>query len=192
MAEPEFPILGTEPIAVELANTRYGAEPTDFIDTPRLVDQWFAAAGVAGPARHTAEQARRVRALRDALHALFTAAATARTPQRAAVAEVNRRVAAAPPALALDWAPDGTRRARWADAATGPDADSDAALARIATNAVELLTTPGAGTLARCTGPGCSMLFVRTHARRRFCHSSCGHRDRQARYYRRHRSGAPR
>jgi predicted RNA-binding Zn ribbon-like protein len=187
MTEPEFPILGTEPIAVELANTRYGPEPTDFIDTPRLVDQWFAAVGEGGPPRHTAEQARRVRTLRDAVHALLTAAATARTPEPAAVAEVNRRVAAAPPALTLDWAPDGTRRAGWADSATG----ADAVLARIATNAVEVLTTPG-GTVARCTGPGCSMLFVRTHARRRFCHPSCGHRDRQARYYRRHHPGAAR
>jgi hypothetical protein len=36
------------------------------------------------------------------------------------------------------------------------------------------------------------MLFVCTHARRRFCHASCGHRDRQARYYRRRHPGADR
>ena len=178
----EFPILGTEPIAVELANTLYGDGPADLIDTPRLVDEWFAAVGQ--PARHTAGQARQVRTLRDALHALFAAAADGTPPDPRAVAEVNRHVAANPPALQLDWARDGTRRARWATT-TGAD------LASIATGAVEVLTAPD-GSLARCTGPGCSMLFRRTHARRRFCHPSCGHRDRQARYYRRRHPGADR
>jgi predicted RNA-binding Zn ribbon-like protein len=190
MTAPEFPILGTEPIAVEFANTRYDDGRTDFLRTARLVDQWFAAIAddTAAPARHAAAEAAAARALRDHVHALFAAAAAGDVPEPAAVAGVNRCAAASPPALALDWARDGTRRARWTETATG----AAAALARIATNAVELLTTPDAGTLARCTGPGCSMLFVRTHARRRFCHSSCGHRDRQARYYRRNRDGAVR
>jgi predicted RNA-binding Zn ribbon-like protein len=196
MTAPEFPILGTEPIAVEFANTWYDAGRTDFLRTARLVDQWFAAMAAiaatandtAAPARHTAAEAAAARVLRDHVHALLAAAAAGDTPEPAAVAGVNRCAAASPPALTLDWAPDGTRSARWAGPATGVAA----ALARIATNTVELLTTPGAGTLAWCTGPGCSMLFVRTHARRRFCHSSCGHRDRQARYYRRNRNGASR
>lgn len=178
----EFPILGTEPIAVELANTLYGDGPADLIDTPKLVDEWFAAIGQ--PARHTAARARQARSLRDSVHALFSAAADATTPDPRTIAEVNRHAAGHPPALQLDWDRDGTRRARWAT--TGGDH-----LSRIAADAVEVLTSPG-GTLTRCTGPGCSMLFVRTHARRRFCHPSCGHRGRQARYYRRHHPGADR
>ncbi len=170
----EFPILGTEPIAVEFANTRYG---DDFLRTDRLVDEWFAEVG--RPARDL--DPARARVLRDHVHALFEAVVAGSRPAAAIVAEVNGFVAAAPPALALDWAPDGTRRAGWVDAGAG----GAAVLARIATDAVEVLT--GAG-LARCAGPGCPLFFVRATARRRFCHPSCGHRDRQARYYRRHRS----
>jgi predicted RNA-binding Zn ribbon-like protein len=186
MTAPEFPILGTEPIAVELANTRYGAEPHDFLRTARLVDQWFAEIArhhdVPAPARHTTAEAARVRALRDHLHALFSASAENAVADPAAVAAVNRCVAAGPPALALTWTSEGTRRAGWTDTGAGVAA----VLGRIATNAIELLTAPDG--IARCTGPGCSLVFVRTHARRRFCHPSCGHRDRQARYYRRTRS----
>ncbi len=41
-------------------------------------------------------------------------------------------------------------------------------LARLATDAIELLAT---GTLAKCAD--CTMVFVRTHARRRRCHPTC-------------------
>jgi predicted RNA-binding Zn ribbon-like protein len=177
----EFPILGTEPTAVEFANTRYGGgfgiAPVDYLRTARLVDQWFAAVG--RPGRHTAEDAARGRELRDHVHVLFAAAATGAVPSPDAVAGVNAFAAAASPALALTWAADGTRRATLVDAGTGVTA----VLARLATDAVELLAT---GTLVTCAG--CTMFFVRTHARRRWCHPTCGHRDRQARYYRRHRS----
>ncbi|MET0136577.1 MAG: ABATE domain-containing protein [Kibdelosporangium sp.] len=186
MTAPEFPILGTEPIAVELANTLYGAERLDFLRTTHLVDQWFGqAVPRPRPVRHSADQAARVRELRDHVHVLLDAAVAGQVPDLAVVSAVNRFAAASPPALTLGWAPDGTRRAGWADTATG----FDATLAGLATGAIEVLaaTTP-----ARCSGPGCSMFFVPAHGRRRYCHPSCGHRDRQARYYRRHRTGATR
>ena len=174
----EFPILGTEPTTVEFANTRYGegfgTAPVDYLRTARLVDQWFAAVG--RPGRHTAEDAARVRELRDHVHVLFAAAATGAVPSSEVIDGVNAFAAAAPPALVLSWGP---RRAVRVDAGT----EVTAVLAGLATDAIDLLTT---GTLAKCAG--CTLFFVRTHARRRWCHPTCGHRDRQARYYRRHRS----
>jgi predicted RNA-binding Zn ribbon-like protein len=57
--------------------------------------------------------------------------------------------------------------------------------AGLATGCIELLTGADRQGLRRCEGPGCSLLFVQQHGRRRFCHESCSHRDRQQRYARR-------
>ncbi|RZQ61626.1 CGNR zinc finger domain-containing protein [Amycolatopsis suaedae] len=163
----EFPILGTEPFAVELANTLYrdGTEVIDF-----LGGDWFAEIGHPAPAGDA-------RDLRDRVHRLFDAAATGREPDQADVDELNRLAATAPTVVRLDWRA-GRRTARRLSQA------EDASLGRIAAEAVELL---GGSELRRCEGPGCAMLFVRGHARRRFCYPGCGQRGRQARYYRRKR-----
>jgi predicted RNA-binding Zn ribbon-like protein len=167
----EFPILGTEPLAVELANTLYGGE--DFLRTREWVDAWFAQVGQ--PAVDTV----RARALRDGVHRLFTAAVNGTTPDRADVRIVNGFTT--PTRLELDWSGAGPV-ARHRDSATG----GALVLGRMAACAIELLAGPDV--LRRCTAPGCSMFFVRDHPRRRWCDPSCGHRDRQARYYRRRRS----
>ncbi len=187
--EAEFPILGTEPIVVEFTNTLYGADRHDFLSTAASINHWFAqmspSLASAEVFCRTAAESDRVRRLRDHVHKLFDAATTGAVPASEAVAVVNDFAAAAPPALTLAWSSDGTRRADWVGTAAG----ISAVLAKMATTAVELLTTPAMGEITRCSGPGCTLLFVRTHARRRFCHPSCGHRDRQARYYRRHHRG---
>jgi predicted RNA-binding Zn ribbon-like protein len=188
MSDPELPILGTEPLAVELANTLYdsGGEQTDFLRTARWIDQWFALVsgehGLATPSAAMGRDARRLRILRDSIYCLLSAVIDGRTPDQAAVDQVNGFAAAAPTRLRLDWAADGAPVSRWFDTTTG----STAVLGRIATCCIELLAGPQAGALRRCEGPGCSLLFVKNHSRRRWCHPSCGHRDRQARYYRRH------
>jgi predicted RNA-binding Zn ribbon-like protein len=123
----------------------------------------------------------RVRALRDRVRELVTAVVDDRPPDPAAVAGLNAAARAAPTTVELHWAPDGTRTRREVEHAHG----SSAVLGRIAASAVELLAGATAGELRRCAAPDCWMLFVRTHPRRRWCHPSCGHRDRQARYYRR-------
>jgi predicted RNA-binding Zn ribbon-like protein len=165
----DFPILGTEPLAVELANTRYG-DGEDFLRTREWVAEWFTQVG-EGPV-----DAVRARTLRDGVHRLFTAAVQGTAPDRADVEAVNSFVT--PTRLELDWSADGPVARRRDTAAGGA-----AVLGRIAACAVELLAGPDV--LRRCTAPGCSMFFVRNHPRRRWCHPSCGHRDRQARYYRR-------
>lgn len=188
----EFPFLGTEPIAVEFANTAYGigGNAVDFLRTADMIEQWFALApavpGVSAPPSTMGRNAGRVRALRDAIRTVLSAAADGRVPGSAAIDAVNNAAAAAPTSLRLDWASDSAPAARRLHTTGG----STAALGRIATCCIELVTDPHASVLRRCEGPDCSLLFVRHHLRRRFCHPSCGHRDRQARYYRRHLTGA--
>jgi predicted RNA-binding Zn ribbon-like protein len=167
----DFPILGTEPLAVELANTLYG-DGEDFLRSREWVAEWFTQVG------EVSADAGRARTLRDSVHRLFTAAVEGSTPDRADIAVVNSFVT--PTRLELDWPADGPV-ARHRDSASG----GAAVLGRIAACTVELLAGPDV--LRRCTAPGCSMFFVRGHPRRRWCHPSCGHRDRQARYYRRRR-----
>ncbi|MET9242663.1 ABATE domain-containing protein [Nonomuraea sp. NPDC003709] len=193
MTAVEFPILGTEPLAVELANTLYGAGEAriDFLPDARRVGEWFARVserhGVAVP---MGPHAARVRMLRDCVHALLSAAVEGRVPDAAPVRRVNDFTAAAPTYLWLDWS-GGAPASRWASTVTGTVAGPAAVLGSIATCCVELLTGPQADRVRRCQGPGCSLFFVQNHPRRRWCHPSCGHRDRQARYYRRqHTPGA--
>lgn len=179
--DAELPILGTEPLVVEFANTLYGDE--DFLGTPELAGSWFTAAGVR-PARDTAA----ARALRDSVHALFTATIDAAALPETAIAYVNTAAARAPTSPQLVRRPAGDLAADRRGAARG-----DAALlGGLAGACIELLTDDRARLLRRCAGPGCCLFFVQHHKRRRYCHESCAHRDRQARYYRRRSPDAAR
>ena len=193
--EPEFPVLGTEPLAVELANTLYGdgSAQVDFLRTPAWVDGWFAAVaqadGAPSPAAGIGADAARVRELRDRVRELVTAVVDGTHPPPGAVAGLNALARGAPTTVELVWAADGSRTRCEVDHGTG----SAAVLGRVAAAAVELLAGASAAELRRCAAPDCGMFFVRHHPRRRWCHPSCGHRDRQARYYRRRLAevGAP-
>jgi predicted RNA-binding Zn ribbon-like protein len=187
--DQEFPFLGTEPIAVEFANTVYGigANTVDFFRTADLIEQWFALVpAVSLTPSELGHHAARIRALRDAIRIVLSAAADGRVPDQAAVHAVNSAAAAAPTISHMDWDSGCGPTARRLDITVG----STPVLGHIATCCIELVTDPRAGIVRRCEGPDCSLLFIRQHHRRRFCHSSCGHRDRQARYYRRHHTGA--
>jgi len=170
----ELPILGTEPLVVEFANTLYGTE--DFLGTAELAVHWFTATGTRA-VRDTAA----ARALRDSVHALFTATVTAATPPAAAIARVNAAAAAAPTSPQLIRQPTGAFVAGSATTATG----DTALLGELATACIALLTGDRARLLRRCEGADCRLFFMQHHPRRRYCHESCAHRDRQARYYRR-------
>jgi predicted RNA-binding Zn ribbon-like protein len=170
----ELPILGTEPLVVEFANTLYGDE--DFLGTAELAVLWFTTAG-AQPARDTAA----ARALRDSIHTLFTATVTAAAPLATAIVHVNAAAAQAPTSPQFVQQPTGALVVGRRGTATG-----DAALlGGLAAACIELLTDDRARLLRRCEGAGCCLFFVQHHPRRRYCHESCAHRDRQARYYRR-------
>ncbi|GAB2632039.1 ABATE domain-containing protein [Kribbella swartbergensis] len=178
----EFPLLGTEPLVVEFANTWYDDGAVDFLATPELVRDWFRAyAELHGVAvtRVPARDAARVREVRDHVHRLLAAIADGDHPGAETIAAVNDCAALAYSSVRLNW-PAGGKPSAGTDSATS---GTTRLLAELATEAIELAA--GEAGISRCEGPGCRMLFVRTHGRRRFCHASCSQRARQARYYRR-------
>lgn len=178
----EFPLLGTEPFAVEFANTWYDDGATDYLATPELVRDWFAEyCGLTGRTliQVPGRDAERVRAFRDHVHRVLAARADGTHPGADAVGAVNDCAALAQSSVRLQW-PLGDSPVQLEQSETG---GTTRLLAELATEAIALVTGPAA--LSRCEGPGCRMLFVRHHGRRRFCDPTCSQRGRQARYYRR-------
>ncbi|MFI6485476.1 CGNR zinc finger domain-containing protein [Nonomuraea sp. NPDC050663] len=185
----DLPILGTEPVSVEFANTLYGTgeDRVDFLDTPHGIEQWLAQVSVQHgvPAEAKSCDTLRIRELRDAVRAVLLATIDGQAPGQAALDTVNDAAAAAPTHLRLSWASKAAVATR-----LDTSAGQAALLGRLATSCIELASGPDAAGLRRCDTPDCSLLFVRTHQRRRYCHPSCSHRDRQARYYHRRTAGA--
>ncbi|WP_433162381.1 CGNR zinc finger domain-containing protein [Kribbella sp. CA-247076] len=178
----EYPLLGTEPLVVEFANTWYDDGAVDYLATPELVRGWFQAYGdlhTVDVDRVPARDATRVRELRDHIHRVLSAVADGEHPGPDAIAALNDCAALAYSSVQLSW-PTGGQPAAATDSATS---GTTRLLAALASEAIELAA--GERRIGRCEGPGCRMLFVRMHGRRRFCHASCSQRGRQARYYRR-------
>ena len=134
------------------------------------------------------EDVARLRRLRDALRRLAAEltgdprpdAASAIADRADAITALNETCALATAWPALVWPPDAPPRAV-ARAAHPP---STLAVARLAAQAVDLLTRPAA--LGACEAPGCVRYFVRDRPRRGWCSAACGNRARVARHYRRH------
>lgn len=188
----DLPLLG-EPAVVELANTLYptGENVLDILADPTTRAAWLAHLAMdppAIPARLTAAETAALMRLRDAVADLLRAASDAARPASESIATINRAASAAPLIARLDWPPGQPARAF-----THPATDAavfDVVLGRLAVDAIGLVTGPHP--LRACVGPGCGLLFVARHRRRRFCHHSCSHRARQAAYYHRHHPPAPR
>jgi predicted RNA-binding Zn ribbon-like protein len=178
--EPELPLLG-EPPSVELANTLYGEDPVDFLANPAVARLWVARVlpdadlAAAPPA-----WLRELGALRDATRRLLLAAADGRPGAARDADLVNRWSLAAPRTWSVapgDGGPRGAVRR------SGPA--HRVALAVLAEDCARVLSDADRHPLRQCAAGDCTMLFVRRHHRRRWCHDSCGHRTRQAAYHRR-------
>ena len=178
--DDDLPLLG-EPLAIELANTRYGAgdDAFDFLGTAPLALRWLRAALRDEGVDLSASEVDELRAVRDAIYEVIVARCEGEIPPPWAVAAVNRASAAAPAHAELLWAPGAPPRAQVVFEGAPPAT----LIARAATSAIELCTQERP--VRRCQGPGCALLFVQDHGRRRFCHDGCGHRARQRRYRRR-------
>ncbi|MGW4485018.1 CGNR zinc finger domain-containing protein [Amycolatopsis sp. NPDC004368] len=180
-----FPMGGEPLVALDLADTLMTAvdpavdliEPTDGFETwwrlqlPRLPE-----ASVP-----TAAATRRLRA---AIRELLESHLENRVPQAVSVEDVNAFASAVPRSLRLTEGDGGvlTAATRWHTEHGG-----NAALASIATETIELLSSPARlEKLRRCANPTCSMLFVAETKRRQWCTGNiCGNRARVARHYRR-------
>jgi predicted RNA-binding Zn ribbon-like protein len=173
VVDDELPILGEQP-ATDLANTWYehGAGVIDFLADARRARRWVALVG--GSAR--GEDLHLLRQLRDAVRSMFVGACDGGRISARAVDVVNRHAAAACVHVALIVSASGSRASKLDFRGPGRFR------AQLATSCIEVLTGPQA--IRRCQGPGCRMLFVQDHGRRRFCWHGCSHRDRQNRYRR--------
>jgi predicted RNA-binding Zn ribbon-like protein len=166
----EFPTLGEVP-AIELANTRYGptGDTFDYLGTPALARAWVAEV----LPRASLDDVSALRELREAARSALMARMADQLPSAKVIAVLNRHAAAACAHVALTAVGDEARvQVHYRGAA--------AARAQLATSCIELLMQ--AVPIRRCQGAGCGLFFAPRHLRRRFCHESCSHRARQARY----------
>lgn len=177
-----FPLLG-EPLALDLVNTRVRRRGSvvDLLDRSAALDDWLRAqrARVDWSGRARATDLAAVRTLRDALDQLLRASRRRGPPPAAAVRTLNGILSAPVPQPRLRWTPAGPRR-------SPPRARAGRAnlLRQLALDAFDLLTGAEATLVRQCAHPGCILLFVARHPRRRWCSSAtCGNRARVSRHY---------
>jgi predicted RNA-binding Zn ribbon-like protein len=176
--------------AVALVNTRHlqSGQPADLLADPARAAEWLAERGLLsrGAALPDPDTARLV-ALREAVRGLFAAKAGQRVPAVDDVTLLNAALAAAPVVPALTWDEAGPHRREHALPGAGP---CTVAIARLARDALRVLTDPAGPEPAPCGAHGCVRWFLRTHAARQWCSDRCGDRVRAARHYARHRGTA--
>ena len=184
-----LPVFG-ERFPVEFANSRYlhGSEVVDFLGTDDLIRLWFERAPQAVdihlPLRITSALATDLRDLRDATNQLLHTLARSKNSidiggNGRAIATLNRLAARAVGQVELLWELGASPEAR----TKYSGGQVDVLIADIAISCIEFIVGPDAKLVRCCSGNGCSLLFVQNHHKRRFCHESCSHRTRQARYY---------
>ena len=173
--------------ALALVNTRRmdSGHQVDLIVGTSQASHWLADRGLlpSGSVMNDAD-AGRLAALRETIRALFSARAEQRAPVPDDMSWLNAALAGAPLVPALTWDETGPQQSTQL---LGPAADPvDVALARLACDALGILTSTGDRTPAPCGAHGCIRWFLRTHGARQWCSPRCGDRVRAARHYARH------
>jgi len=169
--------------SLALANTAMalpGGHFVDLLGTPATASRWLTAHDLA-PADATLGEmcAAQLRALREQVRALFASRVAALPALPAALAAVNDAMTRVPTAPLLMW-----------DEKTGPYRSTphpttalvDHALASLAADAADLLTSPAAERLTACASTPCNRYLLR-NGRRHWCSTRCGDRARAARAY---------
>lgn len=173
--------------ALALVNTRLmsAGRPVDLVEDPPAAAGWLAGRGLLpDDAAVNDVDARSLRALRETIRAIFAARAEHRRPTPDDLSALNATLAGSPVIPALTWDETGPRRGE-----QSPSAGTDPvglALARLAADALGVLTGAGEAEPAPCGAHGCIRWFLRTHAARQWCSARCGDRVRAARHYARH------
>lgn len=148
------------------------------IPTPQRLVDWLAVNGLAVDSCTTA-QLELARELREAIHAVATAAALGDALPASAVHVVNDRSTQGRAAAVLT--PEGTREWR-----LGADSRVADALGVIAADAVGIIAGERDGKLALCASPTCRAAFFDTSQSRtrRWCDmNTCGNRQKKARFH---------
>lgn len=174
--ETEHPALALANSAVALP----GGHTADLLSTPARAEQWLMQRDLAPADSGMAEMcATQLRSLREQIRSLLASRVASRPALPTAVTAINDAMTRVPTASLLVW-----------DGKTGPyratphptTAIVEHALAVIAADAADLLTSPDADRLTACASPPCNR-FLLKHGRRQWCSTRCGDRARAARAY---------
>ncbi|MFF3431622.1 CGNR zinc finger domain-containing protein [Streptomyces sp. NPDC002602] len=181
-----FPLIG-EHLALDLLNTR--PADGDLVAEPEGLTRWLAEeSGRLGPVAGGVGEAEVVAVVevREAARAALGAVRGGERPPVDALRVLNDALAGAPAHRELTW----TDGAGLTADRRRPTADPAARLAAELAEAVtDLLAGPRVGEVRECEGPGCVLLFLPAHPRRRWCVAgACGNRARVARHYARRRA----
>ncbi|MET8332866.1 CGNR zinc finger domain-containing protein [Streptosporangium canum] len=182
-----LPLTG-EPVALDLINT-LGTSPDGPVDHLTTVDAlraWLRAQAHRLPqpgATLTDADLAAVLDLREIVGTVVDHARRGAEPPAPALRALSAADRLAPPYRTLSWE-DGQ-----VAVSAGRAGDYRSTLvATLAGAAIDLLSGPIAS-VRGCEGPGCRMLFLPAHPRRRWCSPElCGNRVRVARYYQRHKA----
>lgn len=178
------PLTG-EPLALDLVNT-VASPPGGQVDLLESADDlraWLAAERDRLDITDGQIDLSAVRALRAHITRAVEAACASTAPPPEALRAITDAQRDAPAYEELGWNGQAitvtTRR---------PGNATAVLLAQLAEAATTLLASPAIGLVRRCEGPGCRMLFLPAHPRRRWCSpATCGNRARVARYYQLHK-----
>jgi predicted RNA-binding Zn ribbon-like protein len=174
---PDFRLGGVLATSFTATLTERRGDPVERIPTPRRLADWLAVSGLA-VGSCTAAQLDAARELREAIHAVATAAACGEPLPAAAVRIVNDSSARGRAAAVLT--PDGARRWQLDPASAVEDA-----LGVIAADAVAIVSGARDGRLALCASPTCRAAFFDTSRSRtrRWCDmNTCGNREKKERF----------
>ncbi len=170
-------------LSLALANSAIalpGGHTIDLLGTPAQANQWLTQRGLAPADAGMREMcAAQLRSLREQIRSLFASHTAGLPALPAAVTAINDAMTRVPTAPLLQW-----------DATTGPyrttlhptTAIVDHALATLAADAADLLTSPDSQRLTACGSAPCNRYLLR-HGRRHWCSTRCGDRARAARAY---------
>ena len=177
-------------LSLALANSAValpGGHFLDLLDTPAAANQWLVERSLAPADAGVRETcAARLRSLREQTRSLLAARVAGVPAIPAAVFAINDAMTRVPTAPLLQW-----------DDKSGPyratphptTAIVDHALATLAADAADLLTSADAERLTACGSAPCNRYLLR-HGRRHWCSTRCGDRARAARAYAR-RTASP-
>ena len=157
-----------------------GGHFVDQLGTPAAANEWLVERGLAPVDAGMREMcAAQLRSLREQVRSLFDSRVAALPALPAALTAVNDALTRVPTAPLLQWdEKDGPYRA-----ATHPTTEIvDHALATLAADAADLLTSADVERLTACGSAPCNRYLLR-HGRRHWCSTRCGDRARAARAY---------
>ncbi|MFF1711941.1 CGNR zinc finger domain-containing protein [Streptomyces sp. NPDC058268] len=173
--EAEHPSLALANSAVALP----GGHTADLLGTPARAEQWLAQRDLAPADAGLAEVcAALLRSLREQVRSLLASRVAGQAALPAAVTAINDAMTRVPTASLLLWDEKGPYRAT----PHPTTAIVEHALAAIAADAADLLTSPDSTRLTACASPPCNR-FLLKHGRRQWCSTRCGDRARAARAY---------